>query len=96
MSVNPEDIAEVAAALQPLHIRALGELDDFVGRGPAHLSAAMGIPVAEARSILQHFRREGVCAYGPLVEEDSGLMMGRGYWLDHFGRAVRDAVTEKM
>jgi hypothetical protein len=92
MTINAQTIAEVAAALTPIQIRALGELDDFYGRGPRHLSSNLQIHVSEARDILHHFLREGLVDYGSLFEEDSGLVNGRGYWLSEFGKAVRTAV----
>lgn len=89
-------VGEVAAKLTDLQKRAIDELDDFYGRGPRHLSSCLNISIKEGREILNFFRREGICDYGPLFDEDSGAVMGRGYWLDKFGRAVKEAVLEEM
>lgn len=88
MNLNPETVRTVAQSLDDTQRRALGELDDYRGHGPSHLSSWLGIPLSEARNILRTFWQEGIVDYGPLMNED-GMLCGRGYWLERFGLAVR-------
>lgn len=96
MTVNSLALATVVATLNPLHIRAIGELDTYWGRGPRDLASNLGISLSEARDIFRNLRREGVVEYGFLMCEDEGLMRGKGYWLSTFGMAVRDALNKMI
>lgn len=70
-----------------------------VGQGPGHIAAtthALGVPITvkRARTILQELRTLGVVDFGYLMSDDDGLLRGRGYWLDTFGRCVREVLEE--
>ncbi|MBB5985976.1 hypothetical protein [Sphingobium lignivorans] len=84
------DPAAVAASLTPVQRNVLLALDCHYGKGPSHMVVDLDISMGEARATLQWLNREGLCDYGPLHDEDSGALMGRGYWIEAWGRRVRD------
>lgn len=85
-----EHVAAVVAELTDVEQRAVFELDEFYGCGPERLVTVLALPPAKARATLAELRRHGVANFGPLFSEDDGSTQGSGYWLDTFGRAVRD------
>ncbi|PAL23591.1 hypothetical protein [Sphingopyxis sp. GW247-27LB] len=89
MIINPNIISEVADTLTDIETRAIGELDTFYGHGPGHLASNLQISISEARDTLRSLRAKGIVAFGHLMDEDEGMMRGKGYWLDNFGKAVR-------
>lgn len=94
--IDPAIVQQVAASLSYMEKRAIEELCCGYGRGPSHLSANLQISKTKARTILQKFRREGICDYGYLSDEDDGMLRGKGYWLDSFGLAVREHINPKQ
>lgn len=88
----------VASQLTEEQIAVVHSLMEEVGQGPGHIAAttrALGVPVTprRARTILQELRTLGVVDFGYLMSED-GFLRGRGYWLDTFGRYVREVLEE--
>lgn len=85
-----EHVISVVGELTPEHERVIFKMDTFFGRGPKYVADALQLSLTRARILLRDLARHGVCAFGPLISEEDGLMRGRGYWLDRFGQAVRD------
>ncbi|ARS29049.1 hypothetical protein [Sphingomonas sp. KC8] len=87
--IDTTEIAQIAAGLSKSARAILFELDEYWGKGPGHMSTALSIPSIEAREAFRELRTEGCCDFGCLIDEDTGELRGRGYWIDRFGLAVR-------
>ncbi|ESQ85414.1 hypothetical protein AEAC466_04415 [Asticcacaulis sp. AC466] len=93
MTINPEDMCRVVEQLSDAEIAAINEMVPEWGYGPKHISTDLGISISESRALLQSLHRKGVLNFGHLMD-DEGKLHGKGYWLDRFGEAVRQRLTE--
>lgn len=55
------------------------------------LAASCGLTVERTRALLRQFDAAGWVTYGPLWNEDSGLIAGSSWWLTDKGLAAQQA-----
>ena len=53
------------------------------------------IPVENVKLSMKLLHRRGFVDFGALHNEDDDLIRGRGYWLSHKGKAIRDKILSR-
>lgn len=59
----------------------LDRMDSFLGVPMRTVAADTSVPLKRCRTIIHRFHELGFADFGPLYDEDSAELRGRGYWL---------------
>jgi hypothetical protein len=92
--INPQYISEVISAFPETmtlaYKQALLYFDDYWVQSRHNLAIGLHITETEAQKLIKQFRREGLIALTYCSAEDDGWLMGSGYIITDFGKAVRN------
>lgn len=100
-NARPADdvVEELVKAWAPMAFAVMEQMSDELAYPAASISADVqadgGIEITEkqALDIMRAFRTLGIADFGPLYDQDSDRVMGRGYWLSGKGYKLRAALA---
>lgn len=85
----PVAVEGAAWALLADERRILAEMSDFYGYPARRLADDTGLTTGRVKRAQGSLVRQGLADFGPLFDEDDGMLRGRGYWLNQHGYAVQ-------
>lgn len=74
----------------------LDRMSDDHGYPMREIAADTGVPEKQCRAIIRHFHALNMTGFGPLHDEDSSELRGRGYWLVRLGSNLKRQMRETL